>query len=240
MRNIKEFKLINTSMTRLIIMLSVVLLIVAILYFYGLQHKHSVSEKHATTILCAGDSITAGTDGSYPEFLQQMLDRSGKHVFVVNRGTPGNTSGEYIHYLKQTKLIDSLDIDIVLLQLGTNDVRIDTDHTTTDMFYKNMEYIIGMFRTHTNRDGSHPMVMLATIPPIVVTLPLHFTEESARRVVTEINPAIKKLASENQCPLVDQYALFVERPTLLPNIHPNQDGYIAMAEIWFNALQPYL
>jgi len=237
MHNEKPMKLISNSLTRLIIMLILVSIIFAIFYGYTAKQKEKGTAKRAITVLCAGDSITAA---EYPAYLQEMLRKIDKNIFVLNRGIIGNTSGEYLRYMKQTRLVETTEPDYVLLQLGTNDVRIDTNHTSTDEFYKNMDYIIGMFKTHANRNGSRPLVLIATIPPIVVEEPFYFDKESARRVVNEINPAIVKLAQENQCPVVDNYKLFTGNLSLLPDIHPNDAGYKALAENWFKALQPYL
>ena len=214
-----------------------VAIIFVILYSYSSKRKEGEAQKRAITILCAGDSITAG---EYPAFLQEMVNRIGKNIYVLNRGVPGHTSGEYRSYMKQTKLVEDTEPDFVLLQLGTNDTRIDSDHTPTPLFYKNMEYIILSFKMHTNRNGAHPLVFLGTIPPIVEEEPGFLNKESAERVVAEINPAIAKLAKENDCPLADNYKFFIDNPSLLPGIHPSLDGYKALAENWFKAIRPYI
>jgi len=131
-------------------------------------------------------------------------------------------------------------IDFVLLQLGTNDVRIDSDHLATNKFINNMKQIIHKFKTHKNKDMSHPKIFLSTIPPIIIKIPKFFNENSALRVEKEINPAIIKIGREEGCPVLDNHKLFVENPFLLPEIHPNEDGYKAMAKNWFNMLKPYI
>lgn len=214
-----------------------VAVIFAILYSYSAKWKEREARKRAITILCAGDSITAG---EYPAFLQEMVNKIEENIYVLNRGVNGHTSGEYMRYMKQTKLVETAEPDFVLLQLGTNDIRIDIDHTSTPQFYKNMEYIVLMFKMHTNRNGSHPIVLLGTIPPIVAEEPGFYNKESMQRAVAEINPAIIKLAKENDCAVVDNYKLFVDNPSLLPGIHPSFEGHKALAENWYKAIRPYI
>ncbi|WP_047546140.1 arylesterase [Psychroserpens sp. Hel_I_66] len=75
------------------------------------------------TILCFGDSITAGyglddTDDAYPALLQEKIDALGLNYTVINSGLSGETTAggksriDWI--LKQ-------DIAIFLLELGAND-----------------------------------------------------------------------------------------------------------------------
>jgi lysophospholipase L1-like esterase len=71
-----------------------------------------------------------------------------------------------------------------------------------------------------------------------VAIPRFFDAASRRRVVEEINPAIRRLAQERGLPVVDTYELFVRHPEWLPEIHPNENGYRAMARQWFERLEP--
>ena len=185
-------------------------------------------------ILCAGDSIT---ERGYARYLQEIFDEKGVEGRVINMGIRGHTSGEYLSFLR-SKASESLGLspDFILLQLGTNDVRVDGDHTPADKFYGNMKEIIGIFKTFKNRQGRPSVIFLATIPPIPEGDFRNFSSDSPRRVVEEINPLIVRLAREEGLELVDIYSVFSEEPTLLPEIHPTQDGYMAMARRWFDFL----
>lgn len=189
-------------------------------------------------IYCLGDSITAG---SYPQYLESLLKRINRNVHVINKGIPGHNSYQYLKYLARSKFPnDGMQVDYALIQLGTNDVRIDTDNTSTEQFTKNMKEIINRFKVHKNVDGSHPLVFISTIPPIVIKMPHFFDETSRRRVEEEINPAIFKIGQGENCLVVNNYELFIQNPSLLPEIHPNEDGYKAMAENWFKMLRPFI
>ncbi len=189
----------------------------------------------AIVVVAAGDSITAA---SYPRYLQEMFDGAKLPVTVVNAGVKGHTSGEYLAYLRSSGLLGRTNPDVVLLQLGTNDVRIDADHTETARFYRQMNEILDEVLAHRTPRGRRPSVFLSTIPPVVVSIPGFFDDSSRRRVVDEINPTIRRLAQERGLPLVDTYELFVRHPDWLPEIHPNEDGYRAMARQWFERLGP--
>jgi len=186
-------------------------------------------------ILCAGDSITAA---SYPKHLKKLLARDGLLVQVINAGIKGDSSAEYIRFLERSQIIERTAPHWVLLQLGTNDLRIDSHATATEQFIENLEAIIERFSRHRLRDGSSPQVILATIPPIPVEVPWHFNARSRTRVETEINPAIRAVARRRGLILADVHAVFAGRPRLLPDIHPSEKGYLALAEMWHRILKP--
>lgn len=186
-------------------------------------------------ILCAGDSITAA---SYPKHLKQLMIEDGIPVQVINAGVKGDSTAEYIRFLERSQIIERTAPHWVLLQLGTNDLRIDSHATTTEQFQRNLEAIIERFGRLRLRDGSSPEIILATIPPIPVEVPWQFNARSRTRVETEINPAIRTIARRRQLILVDVHAVFAARPHLLPEIHPNEEGYRVLALTWHRVLKP--
>jgi len=185
-------------------------------------------------LLCAGDSIT---ESSYPRHLQRLFEAEGIRAKVYNFGRSGNTTGEYLEFLKQNEAdLKELQPDFILLQLGTNDVRMDHDRTTGDAFYINMKSILSLFRPFTNREGKKSRILLALIPPVPHDLPYPFSSESCTRVYEEINPIITKIAVEEKMTLVDNYSLFIRSPRLLAGIHPTEEGYKKLARNWYDSL----
>jgi len=197
----------------------------------------SSSPPRPPVVLCAGDSITAG---GYPWYLQRRLDEAGYRLEVINAGEKGNTSGEYLGFLRRSRIVAQTNPRWVLLQLGTNDVRSDDDATSVERFRGNLEAILGIVAGHRNPDGSSPRVLLATIPPVPVEIAGHFNAASRLRVESEINPAIREIAGRRQLALVDTHELFAARPDLLPGVHPNEKGYRALADAWYDTLAPLL
>jgi hypothetical protein len=102
-------------------------------------------------ILCAGDSITAA---GYPGHLQELLERDGIRVQVVNAGIRGDSTAEYLRYLEKSRIVELTNPDWVLLQLGTNDLRIDGHATTTERFRSNLESILDRMERHRDRAAS--------------------------------------------------------------------------------------
>lgn len=186
-------------------------------------------------ILTAGDSLT---EVGYPPYLERTLKEEGIRSKIINYGKSGHTSGEFLRFLESKKSeMEGHRPDFILLQLGTNDVRIDHDQTKADIFYNHMKKIIQIFRGFKTRKGKSPRLLLGTVPPIPDGTPFPFSPLSKQRVSQEINPIIQKIAVEEECLVVDNYSLFLVSPHLLPEVHPSREGYEAMAKNWRNALK---
>lgn len=196
---------------------------------------HVFHSKKRLVILCLGDSLTA--DG-YPTWLNQLISESQISARVINKGVKGHTSGEYLYYLKRSHLLEEIVPDIILLQLGTNDIRIDADHTPTKRFIQNMEQIIAEIQRHPYADRKTFKLLIATIPPLNEIGHLYtFNRESIRRVHEEINPAIKDIARKWNLILVDNYQHFLNHRELIPDVHPTEKGYHLMAENWIKSIK---
>jgi len=192
-------------------------------------------KKDKLIILCMGDSLTAN---GYPYWLQKKVRENNIKATVINRGINGHTSGEYLHYLKRSNSLKEIDPDIVLLQLGTNDIRIDADHTPTDHFIKNMNQIIMEISLYHHSKGKKLKILISTITPINDIRHIStFNHESIRRVKDEINPAIEEIAKRWRLILVDNYRLFLDHMDLVPDVHLSEEGYMRMAENWFKYLK---
>jgi lysophospholipase L1-like esterase len=189
-------------------------------------------------IFCAGDSIT---EQGYPRFLRESLRSEGVKARVLNHGRSGNTSAEYLSFLKGN--FDTLRDerpDIVLVELGTNDVRVDGDRVSREEFKRNMREIVGIFRDFKTRSGGRPSILLASIPPVPDGMAFPFGPESGQRVIAEINPAIKAVCMETHSIFVDNHSLFAGSLGLLSGVHPGPEGYRAMARNWHMAMKPLI
>jgi len=88
------------------------------------QTETSKSPKKGTkTILCFGDSITAGygldeTNDAYTGVLQNKIDSLGLNYTVVNSGVSGETTAGG---RSRIKWVLNQDVDVFLLELGAND-----------------------------------------------------------------------------------------------------------------------
>jgi acyl-CoA thioesterase I len=84
-------------------------------------------------IVALGDSATSGwlvrRDEAYPAQLQRMLRAKGYDVAVKNGGVAGDTTASA---LKRFDLAVDPDTDIVVVELGTNDLRTHVPRTKMD------------------------------------------------------------------------------------------------------------
>lgn len=188
---------------------------------------------NSVTVVCMGDSLTSSSYGNYPSHLKKLFARKKIESKIVSLARPGNTSGEYLKYIKNSDPLKNIKSDMVVLMLGTNDVRVDGDRTSTPAFISNMLQIIRRIKLSVKDQGKEIKIFIATPPPIFVTDLATFNEESVTRIKTEIVPAIKKISNDEKLFLIDINNFFNENRSLLPGIHPSPAGYYKMAKFIF-------
>jgi len=193
-----------------------------------------------TRILCMGDSITASGYGDYTKHMADRFRARDLEVEVISAARPGNTSGEYLSWMRETRLLKRTAPHLVVLMLGTNDSRIDGDHTPTPRFREHMENIMDRIQSHRNPDTTTPAVILATVPPIPSLSLKVFSKESQNRIENEINPVIRKLAAKYRLHLAEVHRFFKQRPELLPGVHPSPQGYLALGDFLFREARTFL
>ncbi len=190
-----------------------------------------------TFILCLGDSITGSDYGNYPTHLNKLFVKNKIACTAITRSRPGNTSGEYLKYFKKSKDLEKFKPKIVVLMLGTNDVRIDYDQTTTKKFKENMTAIINIIRDFEKKKKMKIDVYICTIPPIFKADLNTFSEKSIKRIDEEIVPAIEELSVEHNLQLIDLHSVFQRNQDLLPGIHPSPGGYYKMGKVIYNRIR---
>ena len=216
------------------------LVFVFILGFIFLVIKTVEKDPSGFNIICMGDSLTESEFGYYPRHLLGLLKRQGFKANVYSAAQTGNTSGEYLDFLRRSNLLKKIRPDLVILMLGTNDVRVDRDHTPLHRYKNNISQIIQLIKRRSLDNGSDPIIFIASIPPIQ-KIDLHpFDETSKIRVKEEIVPAIKNLAREENIFFIDIFTFFKKRPELMSGIHPRKKGYYAMAEYILGIILPFL
>ncbi|MDR2718008.1 MAG: GDSL-type esterase/lipase family protein [Treponema sp.] len=174
------------------------------------------------TIVCLGDSLTAGTgvtvagkddkSKSWPAFLQNKVN-----IPVINAGVGGNTTAQGLARVKKDVL--SKNPRIVIIELGGNDLFQKVPLARTK---NNLQKIIDMVN-----DGRRKIYLTAFYP------------------VAEWDDQIKDmfitLASSNNIELV--YEVFdgvVGVYFGADKFHPSAEGHEIVADNYFKALKPYL
>ena len=179
-------------------------------------------------LLCVGDSLTFGARdeylSSYPAELSRLYwERKKKSVYCVNHSTNGLTSSQLVPKIygiakscPQGKA--------ALLVIGSNDTQIPL---RPDIYEDNLRQIISVLKESFSKLG------IGLLPPIIGPgLPVY--PKDAQEQVDVFNKIILKLAKEHGCFTADFRDL---GKYVIDTVHFNHEGYVKMAEIWFDALE---
>ncbi len=218
----------------------IILIIIFLAFLLGFYWHYSQGKSKPVKILCIGDSITESSYGSYPKYLRALLKEYGIKADVISAARPGNTSGEYLRFLKRSEILKKSNPSIVLIMLGTNDVRIDSDRTSKKKFILNMKEIIRIVKKYGERKNKRILIFLLTPPPIFNIDIKTFDESSKKRLKKEIVPAIRGLARKNNLKLIDTFSFMKNKKSLIPGIHPSQEGFYKMAKFIYKNIIPYI
>jgi lysophospholipase L1-like esterase len=189
------------------------------------------------TVAAFGDSITFGvleerriranldTANNYPSVLQGLLQRLDPAWRVTNRGRGGELVQD-----GASRISDVLRSDrpgFVLIMEGTNNASRCDDPA----------FIAGALRTMVERAKANKTI------PLLGTIPPNFRNDPcAHDVIDSANGLIRGLASAEGIVLAEIFNgmndrnLFGLAPDRDP-LHPNEQGYRVMANIWFSALK---
>ncbi|CAK8721541.1 Lysophospholipase L1 [Candidatus Electronema halotolerans] len=167
----------------------------------------------ADTVVCFGDSITAGyksgSASAYPTYLQPMLDANT--FVVVNAGKGGEDT--YSGVSRFASVLATYQPKYVIIMEGANDVveRISSSATS---------FNVASMAKQAKDAGATPI--MSTITPNIDD---SFTPEN-------YNPEIIQAAADNGVTLVDTYSrVAADWPSLnFDGMHPNSDGAYIIAE----------
>lgn len=186
--------------------------------------KENTSAKK--TILCFGDSITAGyglddSNDAYPAVLQTRIDSLGLDYVVVNSGVSGETSAGGN---SRIQWVLNQDIDIFLLELGANDGLRGVPLTETRA---NLQAIIDAVRTKN--------------PNITIILAgMELPPNMGQDYTTEFRAVFADLATTNSLPFI---SFILENVGGIPElnqgdgIHPNIEGHKIVANTVWEVLE---
>jgi hypothetical protein len=167
-------------------------------------------------VFCFGDSLTRSI---YPQKLEERLIKDAKKeppFRVFEQGRNGFNSSQLLQTLKTRPWLLRYDPDYVVLQLGTNDVRMDNRSLNPDQFESNVKNLIELIQNPPEAlvpkgytEGRKPKIILCTIPPLdhVEGSGGLLTEKSQSRITTELNPRLHKLAAEKGLYLADWFEI---------------------------------
>ncbi len=203
----------------------------------------SVSGDGPTQVVsCLGDSITegipySGTENTYPARLQVMLDAAyGSGNFeVINHGVGGWRADQVRDHTQGWMTEDNP--DFVLLLVGGNDL---AQLQSIESTVAEVQAIVDLVTAHTNPDDSHPRIIVSAIPPNLIS-------ELATWWVSVYNSSLESNLTGMDLWFTSNWDDFYNPATgqakaslMADTVHPNVEGYIVMAENWFEALDPLL
>jgi len=198
----------------------------ALIVVLGWMNFNSRAETPKKSIVCFGDSITAGygldAGQSYPAALERLLAKRGYAYEVKNQGVSGNTTKDAV---ARVGSVVALHPDVVLVEFGGND---------------GLRGIAPAI-TRTNLDTVLTRLEAAHIPVLLVgiTLPPNYGAD----YIKAFDATFRELAAKHHVPLK---AMLYEGIYNVPGtiqgdgIHPTAKGSELIAEHLMPQLQPLL
>ena len=195
------------------------------------------AQQKAVKVACVGNSITYGSGlkdrqaDSCPSVLGRML---GEGYEVQNFGLGGRTmlrKGDR-PYIFENRFRDALSFnpDVVVIKLGTNDSKPGNRVYIQENFVEDVTALVDSFRLLP----SQPTIFLC-YPAKVYNNGLGGISDSI--VVADIIPRVTQAAKELKMQVIDLYAVTDSMPQNFPdNVHPNEEGAIAIAEAVYKAI----
>jgi acyl-CoA thioesterase I len=181
---------------------------------------------HKPVLICFGDSITAGygvdPGKSYPDALQDDLDRHHYLYKVINRGTSGATSKDAVEVLPE---ILKLHPDVVIVEFGGND---GLRGLPLDQTRHNLDIVISRLQS------ADVKVLLAGI-----TLPPNYGPD----YIHAFAQVFAELAQKHAVAFVPMiYKDLIKVPGTIQEdgIHPTAKGAAMIADTLLPALKPLL
>jgi lysophospholipase L1-like esterase len=190
----------------------------------------------AKKVTAFGDSITFGfldlqrrglrltTSNNYPNILQAKLQGLDPAWRVINRGVGGEHTGDGAGRIGSILRLDRP--GFILIMEGTNDAHQCMDGAAATANLANMVRAAQANKT---------IPILGTVPPSFRNNPC------ADDVISEINANIHSMAAASGVVVAEifdgmnQRDLFGIAPDRDP-LHPNEQGYRVMADIWYRAI----
>jgi acyl-CoA thioesterase-1 len=178
------------------------------------------------TIVCFGDSITAGRGApaghSYPDYLQKLLDSRGYHYRVLNMGISGDTTKDAVSRLPNVLAAHP---DLVVVELGGNDMLRGLPITATRA---NLDRVISTLQR------ARIKVALAGI-----TLPPNYGADYIHAISQTYADAAKKFRVP-LLPFIYDHVYGVPGAIQADGIHATAKGNALVAKNVFALIQPML
>lgn len=188
------------------------------------------TQKNETkSILCFGDSITAGyglddTNDAYPALLQQKIDSLNLNYEVINSGLSGETTAGG---RSRIDWILNQDIDIFILELGANDGLRGVPLT----------------ETRTNLQAIIDRVKEASPQTKIILAGMQLPPNMGQDYTSEFRALYTDIAEENELafiPFILKDVGGIAKLNQSDGIHPTAEGHKIIANTVWEVLKPLL
>jgi len=190
------------------------------------QAVPAIPDGKAAKLACVGDSITEGfgvTKGrSWPDQIAKML---GSTCEVRNFGVGGRQLLSY-QSTEEFQKSKSFNPDVVVIMLGTNDVRPPSWKGCKPNFVRDY---LGMIKQYSD---------LPSTPRVFICYPPTITEpDGSEENILELIPLMDDVAKQAKVGIIDIHGAFQGKAELIPDkIHPNDAGQTIIATTIYKAL----
>ena len=199
------------------------------------QHAEKQTEDAVTpdtktkTILCFGDSITAGygldnTNDAFPALLQQKIDAADLKYTVVNSGVSGETTAGG---KSRIDWVIKQPVDIFILELGANDGLRG----------------VPLSETRANLQAIIDVVTIKSPDTTIILAGMELPPNMGQKYTTEFRQLFADIASTNSIVFIPFILKDVGGIVSLnqgDGIHPNVEGHKILAETVWETLQPLI
>ena len=170
-----------------------------------------------------GDSVTAGVAGrSYPDDLQDLLDKAGYRYRVDNQGVSGDTTTDGLARLDNVIAVHPA---LVIVEFGGND---GLRGVPVESIRSNLEQIIEGLK-----NANVPLVLLG------ITLPPNYGADYVK-TFTAMYPSLAKKYNLRFVPFL-LINVYQHQELMQPDgIHPNGEGNKIIAQDVFKLIEPLL
>lgn len=204
-------------------------------------------------IVAIGDSLTQGVgdetnNGGYVGILENTLNESTQKVHIENYGKPGNRTDQLLKRLEKPEIAASLaNADVIIITIGANDImKVVKDN------FSNLQYepFVEEQKAYENRLREIFDKMTEYNPEADIYLVGFYNPfESYFEHVNELKQVIDNWNSTSRAvvqdyeqvtyvPVQDLFSAGESRYFAEDNFHPNQRGYLEIAERVFNYIRP--
>jgi len=190
------------------------------------QDAPPIKDGKAAKLACVGDSITEGfgviKGRSWPDQIAKML---GSTYEVRNFGVGGRQLLSY-QSTEEFQNSKSFNPDVVVIMLGTNDVRPPSWKGCKPNFIRDY---LGMIKQYSD---------LSSTPRVFICYPPTITEpDGSEENILELIPLMDDVAKQAKVGIIDIHDAFKGKGDLIPDkIHPNDAGQTIIATTVYKAM----